>query len=164
MPAVWWTMNQTADFVAQKYNISREALDTYVVESQKRVAAAIEAGKYAAEIVPFKTTMTVTDKVTKQSHTQEVTLDRDEGPRPDTTLAGLAALKPVYPGGTTTAGNASHLTDSAGAVVMMDTILAARRRRPNLRLFPRHHMPALHPHHTTLPTSHPLHHPTMPHH
>src|SRR5499426_1776767 len=68
MPAVWWTMNQTADFVAQKYNISREALDTYVVESQKRVAAAIAAGKYAAEIVPFKTTMTVTDKVTKQSH------------------------------------------------------------------------------------------------
>src|SRR5260370_8317213 len=97
MPAVWWTMNQTADFVAQKYNISREALDTYVVESQKRVAAAIAAGKYAAEIVPFKTTMTVTDKVTKQSHAQEVTLDRDEGPRPDTTLAGLAALNPVYP-------------------------------------------------------------------
>jgi acetyl-CoA C-acetyltransferase len=53
MPAVWWTMNQTADFVAQKYNISREALDAYVVESQKRVAAAIAAGKYAAEIVPF---------------------------------------------------------------------------------------------------------------
>ena len=113
MPAVWWTMNQTADFVAQKYNISREALDTYVVESQKRVAAAIEAGKYAAEIVPFETTMTVTDKVTKQSHTQEVTLDRDEGPRPETTLADLAALKPVYPGGTTTAGNASQLSDGA---------------------------------------------------
>ncbi len=55
--------------------------------------------------------MTVTDKVTKQSHAQEVTLDRDEGPRPDTTLAGLAALKPVYPGGTTTAGNASQLSD-----------------------------------------------------
>jgi acetyl-CoA C-acetyltransferase len=67
-------VNQTADFVAKKYNISREALDTYVVESQKRVAAAIAAGKYAAEIVPFKTTMTVTDKVTKQSHAQEVTL------------------------------------------------------------------------------------------
>lgn len=135
MPAVWWTMNQTADFVAQKYNISRESLDTYVVESQKRVAAAIAAGKYAAEIVPFKTTMTVTDKVTKQSHTQEVTLDRDEGPRPDTTLAGLAALKPVYPGGTTTAGNASQLSDGAAALVMMDVDQAVRRGLPILGLF-----------------------------
>ena len=135
IPAVWWTMNQTADFVAQKYNISREALDTYVVESQKRVAAAIEAGKYAAEIVPFKATMTVTDKVTKQSHTQEVTLDRDEGPRPDTTLAGLAALKPVYPGGTTTAGNASQLSDGAAALVMMDADQAVRRGLPILGLF-----------------------------
>src|ERR1700728_992089 len=96
MPAVWWTMNQTADFVAKKYDISREKLDTYVVESQKRVAAAIAAGKFAAEIVPFKTTMKVTDKATKQSRMQEVVLDKDEGPRPDTTLAGLAALKPVF--------------------------------------------------------------------
>src|ERR1700751_4493328 len=86
MPAVWWTMNQTADFVAKKYNITREALDTYVVESQKRVAAATVAGKFAAEIVPFKTTMKVTDNATKQSHMQEVTLDRDEGPRADTTV------------------------------------------------------------------------------
>ena len=135
MPSVWWTMNQTADFVAKKYNITREALDTYVVESQKRVAAAAAAGKYAAEIVPFKTTMKVTDKATKQSHMQEVTLDRDEGPRPDTTLAGLAALKPVYPGGTTTAGNAPQLSDGAAAVVMMDADLAARRGLPILGLF-----------------------------
>ena len=135
MPSVWWTMNQTADFVAKKYNIAREALDTYVVESQKRVAAAAAAGKYAAEIVPFKTTMKVTDKATKQSHMQEVTLDRDEGPRPDTILAGLAALKPVYPGGTTTAGNASQLSDGAAAVVMMDADLAARRGLPILGLF-----------------------------
>jgi len=127
MPAVWWTMNQTADFVSQKYGISREAQDTYVVESQKRVAAATAAGKLAAEIVPFTTTMKVTDKVTKESREQEVTLDHDEGPRPDTTLAGLAALKPVYPGGTTTAGNASQLSDGAAAVVMMDADLAARR-------------------------------------
>src|SRR5579863_8330918 len=77
MPAVWWTMNQTADFVAKKYDISREKLDTYVVESQKRVAAAIVAGKFAAEIVPFKTTMKVTDKATNQSHMQEVVLDKD---------------------------------------------------------------------------------------
>src|SRR5712671_5798570 len=135
MPAVWWTMIKTADFVAKKYAISREAQDAYVVESQKRVAAAATAGKFAEEIVPFTTTMKVTDKVTKATHDREVTLDRDEGPRPDTTLAGLAALKTVYPGGTTTAGNASQLSDGAGAVVMMDADLAARRGLPILGLF-----------------------------
>jgi len=135
MPAAWWTMNQTADFVAKKYGISRAAQDAYVVQSQARVAAAAAAGKFAEEIVPFTTTMKITDKVTKASHEQEVTLDRDEGPRPDTTLAGLAALKPVYPGGTTTAGNASQLSDGAGAVVMMDADIAARRGLPILGLF-----------------------------
>ena len=127
VPGLWWTMIQTADFVAAKYGISREAQDTYVVESQRRVAAATAAGKYAAEIVPFKTAMKVMDKVTKESHAQEVTLDHDEGPRADTTLAGLAALNPVYPGGTVTPGNASQLSDGAAAVVMMDADLAARR-------------------------------------
>jgi acetyl-CoA C-acetyltransferase len=135
MPAVWWTMNQTADFVAQKYAIGREAQDAYVVESQKRVAAAAAAGKLAAEIVPFTTSMQVTDKATKESHVEEVTLERDEGPRPDTTLAGLAALKPVAPGGTITAGNASQLSDGAAAVVMMDADLAARRGLSILGLF-----------------------------
>ncbi|SEE75261.1 acetyl-CoA C-acetyltransferase [Rhizobiales bacterium GAS191] len=127
MPDVWWTMNQTADFVARKFGISREAQDAYVVESQKRVAVAITAGKFASEIVPLTTTMKVMDKATKESRAQEVTLDHDEGPRPDTTLAGLSALKPVYPGGTVTAGNASQLSDGAAAVVMMDADLAARR-------------------------------------
>lgn len=135
MPAVWWTMNQTADFVAKMYDIRREALDAYVVESQKRVAAATAAGKFAEEIVPFTTTMKVTDKQTKETQLREVTLDRDEGPRPDTTLAGLAALPPVYPGGTTTAGNASQLSDGAAAVVMMDADLAARRGLPILGRF-----------------------------
>jgi acetyl-CoA C-acetyltransferase len=135
MPAVWWTMNQTADFVSKKYGIAREALDEYVVGSQQRVAAAAAAGKYAEEIVPFTTRMRVTDKATGKEHEQEVTLDRDEGPRPDTTLAGLAALKPVYPGGTTTAGNASQLSDGAGAVVMMDAETARKRGLPVLGLF-----------------------------
>lgn len=135
MPAVWWTMNQTADFVAKKYGISREAQDDYVVKSQARVAAAAAAGKFAAEIVPFKTTMKVTDKATGASHEQEVTLERDEGPRPDTTHAGLAALKPVHPDGTITAGNASQLSDGAGALVMMDADAAARRGLPILGLF-----------------------------
>jgi acetyl-CoA C-acetyltransferase len=135
MPAVWWTMNQTADFVAAKYGITREAQDAYVVRSQQRVAAAAAAGRFADEIVAFTTTMKVTDKATGTTHEREVTLDRDEGPRPDTTMAGLAALKPVYPGGTTTAGNASQLSDGAGAVVMMAADVAARRGLPILGLF-----------------------------
>ena len=135
MPAVWWTMNQTADLVAQRYAITREAQDAYVVQSQQRVAAATAAGKFAEEIVPFETVMKVTDKATKATHEEKVTLDHDEGPRPDTTLAGLAALKTVYPGGTITAGNASQLSDGAGAVVMMDADLASRRGLPILGLF-----------------------------
>ena len=135
MPQVWWTMNQTADFVSQKYGISREAQDAYVVESQKRVAAATAAGKFAQEIIPFTTTMKVTDKATGESRMQEVVLDHDEGPRADTTLEGLAALKPVAPGGTITAGNASQLSDGAAALVMMDADLAARRGLPILGRF-----------------------------
>ncbi|MBS0386197.1 MAG: acetyl-CoA C-acyltransferase [Proteobacteria bacterium] len=135
MPAVWWTMNQTADFVAKKYGISREALDEYVVGSQARVEAARKAGKFAQEITPFATQMKVTDKATNESRMVDVTLDRDEGPRPDTTLEGLAKLKPVYEGGTTTAGNASQLSDGAAAVVMMDADLASQRGLPMLGLF-----------------------------
>jgi acetyl-CoA C-acetyltransferase len=135
MPAVWWTMNQTADLVAKKYAISREAQDAYVVQSQQRVAAAAARGVYAEEIVPFAARMKVTNKETKATHDEDVVLDRDEGPRPDTTAAGLAALKPVYPGGTITAGNASQLSDGAGAVVMMDADVAARRGLPILGLF-----------------------------
>ncbi len=135
LPAVWWTMNETADFVAKKYGISREALDSYVVGSQQRVEAARAAGKFAEEIIPFTTMMKVTDKATGQASEQQVTLDHDEGPRADTTLAGLAKLKPVYDGGTTTAGNASQLSDGAGAVVMMDADLAAKRGLPIIGLF-----------------------------
>jgi len=135
MPAVWWTMLQTADFVAKKYGISRQAQDAYVVESQRRVADAIAKGKLAAEIVPFETTMQVTDKSTKETRATDVRLERDEGPRADTTLAALTALKPVYDGGTTTAGNSSQLSDGAAAVVMMDADLAARRGLPILGRF-----------------------------
>jgi acetyl-CoA C-acetyltransferase len=135
MPAVWWTMNQTADFVADKYGITRQSLDEYVVGSQKRVAAATAAGKFAEEIVPFTTMMKVTDKASGEARIEHVTLDRDEGPRPDTTYEGLAKLKPVYEGGTTTAGNASQLSDGAAALVMMDADLAAQRGLPILGLF-----------------------------
>jgi acetyl-CoA C-acetyltransferase len=88
MPAVWWTMNQTADFVAQKYGIPRQRSTSMWWMSQKRVAGASAAGKYAEEITPFTTTMKVTDKATGQSREVEVTLDHDEGPRPDTTSRG----------------------------------------------------------------------------
>ncbi|MBP6690051.1 MAG: thiolase family protein [Hyphomonadaceae bacterium] len=132
MPAVWWTMNQTADFVAQKYGITRQQLDEYVVMSQKRVAEASAAGKYADEIAPITTKMKVTDKATGATSEVEVTLNHDEGPRPDTTYEKLVPLKPVYEGGTTTAGNASQLSDGAAAVVMMDADLAAQRGLPIL--------------------------------
>jgi acetyl-CoA C-acetyltransferase len=89
--------------------------------------------------------MKVTDKASKQTHMQDVTLDRDEGPRPDTTLAGLAALKPLYPGGTTTAGNASQLSDGAAAVVMMEANLATRRGLPIIGRFRGMHLAAVAP-------------------
>ena len=135
VPGVWWTMIQTADFVSKKYGISRERQDEYSLQSQRRVAAAAAAGKFAEEIVPFTTVMTVTDKATGQTSNREVVLDRDEGPRPDTTLEKLAALKPVTDGGYITAGNASQLSDGAAAVVLMDADLAARRGLPILGLF-----------------------------
>jgi acetyl-CoA C-acetyltransferase len=138
-------MNQTADFVADKYGISRKALDEYVVMSQKRVADAAAAGKYAEEIVPITTKMKVTDKATGQASEAEVTLDRDEGPRPDTTYEKLASLKPVYEGGATTAGNASQLSDGAAAVVMMDADLAAQRGLPILGYWRAFALGSVHP-------------------
>jgi acetyl-CoA C-acetyltransferase len=135
MPAVWWTMNQTADYVAKKFAISREAQDAYSLQSQQRVAAAAAEGKFAKEIVPFTTKMSVTDKATGKTSEKEVTLDHDEGPRPDSTLAGLAALKPVYEGGTVTAGNASQLSDGAAAVALVNADVASRRGLPILGLF-----------------------------
>jgi acetyl-CoA C-acetyltransferase len=135
MPAVWWSMNQTADFVARKYGFVREALDAYVVESQARVEGARAAGKFAREIAPFATTMNVTDRASGETRAVEVVLDHDEGPRPGTTLEALSALEPVLPGGTTTAGNASQLSDGAAAAVLMDADLAARRGLPILGRF-----------------------------
>ena len=135
MPAVWWTMIQTADHVAKKYGISREAQDEYVVKSQQRVSAARADGKFAEEIVPFQTTMLVKDKSSGETSEQEVTLAEDEGPRPGTTLEGLAGLDPVNADGTVTAGNASQLSDGAAAVLMMDADLAVQRGLPILGLF-----------------------------
>jgi acetyl-CoA acetyltransferase family protein len=120
-------MLQTAEFVAKKYGISREDQDRYSLESQKRTAAAQVAGRLDAEIVPFVTTMAVVDKDTKETSTRPVTLSSDEGNRPETTLDGLASLKPVIEGGVITAGNASQLSDGASASVIMEGKLAEKK-------------------------------------
>jgi acetyl-CoA acetyltransferase family protein len=107
-------MLKTAEFVASKYGISREAQDRYALESQRRIALAQEQGRLRAEIVPFETTMVVADKATGKISYRKVALEHDEGNRPDTTLEGLAALNPVIDSGSVTAGNASQLSDGVG--------------------------------------------------
>ena len=120
-------MLQTAEVVARKYQVSREAQDLYSLESQHRTAAAQAAGRFDLEIVPFSTQMAVTDKATGSTTLQNITFTRDEGNRPETELAGLQSLKPVIEGGCVTAGNASQLSDGASACVMMERGLAERR-------------------------------------
>jgi acetyl-CoA acetyltransferase family protein len=120
-------MLQTAEFVAKKYGISREAQDQYALQSQQRTAAAQQAGLLDAEIVPITTQMAVVDKATEQVSYREITLSRDEGNRPETTLQSLQSLKPVMDGGVITAGNASQLSDGASACVLMDRTLAEKR-------------------------------------
>ncbi|WP_151639266.1 acetyl-CoA C-acyltransferase [Noviherbaspirillum aerium] len=120
-------MLQTAEFVSNKYGISREAQDAYSAESQRRTAQAQQNGLFDDEIVSIATTMAVVDKETKAVSYKEVQLSRDEGNRPETTLASLAGLKPVIEGGVVTAGNASQLSDGASACVLMDRKLAEQR-------------------------------------
>jgi acetyl-CoA acetyltransferase family protein len=120
-------MLQTAEFVSRKYGISREAQDAYSLESQRRTASAQKAGHFDAEIFAISTTMAVANKETDVLSYKDVTLARDEGNRPDTTLAGLQGLKPVIEGGVITAGNASQLSDGASACVLMERALAERR-------------------------------------
>ncbi len=117
----------TAEFVAKKYGISREAQDAYAFESQRRTAAAQQAGRFDAEIVPIDASMAVVNKETKEVSYKNVTLTRDEGNRADTTLESLAGLKPIVDGGFITAGNASQLSDGASACVVMDGKLAEKR-------------------------------------
>jgi acetyl-CoA C-acetyltransferase len=117
--------------VAERYKVSREAQDEFSLESQRRMAAAQQAGKFKDEIVPLKTKMKVVNKETKEESIVDYTVDRDECNRPDTTLEGLAKLEPVKgPGKFITAGNASQLSDGAAAVVVME---AAEAKRRNLK-------------------------------
>ena len=127
VPHAYMPMLKTAEFVADKYGISREAQDAYALSSQQRTAAAQDSGRFDAEIVPFSTTMLVKDKGTGAITEMPVTLEGDEGNRPDTTAESLASLKPVLEGGSVTAGNASQLSDGASALVMMEGSEAERR-------------------------------------
>ncbi len=125
--ALYMPMIETADIVARRYGISREAQDEYSLVSQQRTAAAQKEGRLAAEIVPMTTTMQVENKETKEISQRTVTLERDEGNRPDTTLEGLAKLKPVRGDDQfITAGNASQLSDGASACVLMSDAEAAK--------------------------------------
>ncbi|HEY7995938.1 MAG TPA: acetyl-CoA C-acyltransferase [Steroidobacteraceae bacterium] len=133
-PNMYMAMIETAEVVAQRYGISRDAQDRYALQSQQRVAAAYAAGRFEAELVPLASHKTVTDKVSGETRTEAALLQQDEGFRADTTLAGLAKLEPVWSAGkliekgaNITAGNASQLSDGAAAVVIMDAELAGRR-------------------------------------
>ena len=141
-PALWMAMIETAEIVADRYKISRERQDKYALESQKRTAAAQQAGKYGEEIVPMETTMAVVNKETKEVTMQAYTVTKDECNRPDTTLEGLQSLAPVFKGGQqvkegkfVTAGNASQLSDGAAAVVVMERKEAEKRGIKPLGIF-----------------------------
>ncbi|WP_067107347.1 acetyl-CoA C-acyltransferase [Sphingopyxis granuli] len=134
IPQLYMGMLETAEIVADRYGISRDAQDEYALQSQQRVAEAQAAGRFTAEIAPMTTTMLVTDKATGDTSRREVTLEQDEGNRPQTSLADLQKLQPVFKGGQQvqegrfiTAGNASQLSDGAAAVVLMEAKEAERR-------------------------------------
>lgn len=126
-PTLYWSMLQTAENVAQRYRISKEAQDAYGVRSQERAAAAQAAGRFDAEIVPMTTTMGVVDKASGRITMREVTISADEGIRPDTTLEAVQKIRAATPGGVVTAGNASQFSDGASACVVMSGKLAEQR-------------------------------------
>ena len=134
VPGLYMAMIETAELVADRYNISREAQDEYALRSQQRTAAAQQAGRFDDEIVPLPSEMLVTDKATGETSRKKVTITKDEGNRPETSLEGLSSLKPVFANGQVvkqgkfiTAGNASQLSDGASAVVLMEEAEASRR-------------------------------------
>ena len=128
VPAIYWPMIQTADNVAKRYDISRDAQDQYGLESQRRTAAAQQARRFDAEIVPLKAEKIIYDKEGKITGREVFELKQDEGNRPDTNIDGLAKLKPVAgEGNFITAGNASQLSDGASACVVMSDKEAQKR-------------------------------------
>lgn len=134
-PGLYASMIETADTVAERYKITREQQDEFSLESQRRTAAAQQAGIFAEEIVPTTATKIVTDKATGETSTETETLSLDEGNRPDTTLEGLAKLKPVRDGQFVTAGNASQLSDGASVNLLMSSTEAEKRGLEPLGIF-----------------------------
>ncbi|RLA52671.1 MAG: acetyl-CoA C-acyltransferase [Gammaproteobacteria bacterium] len=127
-PGLYIPMIETADIVAQRYNVAREYQDEYSLESQKRTASAQESGKFDDEIIPITTIMTVTNKETGETSEQETTVTRDDCNRPGTTLEGLAGLQPIRgEGNFITAGNASQLSDGASSQILMERKVAEQR-------------------------------------
>jgi acetyl-CoA C-acetyltransferase len=125
--AIYMPMLQTAEIVGQRYGISRDVCDEYALQSQQRTAAGQAAGKFDDEIVACSASMAVTDKATGEVSMKDVTLTKDEGNRPETTLEGLKSLGSVLPDGIVTAGNASQLSDGSAAVIVMEAGLAAKK-------------------------------------
>jgi acetyl-CoA C-acetyltransferase len=134
-PELYWPMLQTAEYVSQKYGISREQQDRYGVESQRRAAAARDAGRFNDEIVPITTTMKIVDKATGAESTKEVTVKQDEGIRADTTYEGVAKIKPAIEGGVVAAGNASQFSDGASVAIVVSDKTAARKGLKPLGVF-----------------------------
>ncbi len=125
-PEIYWPMLQTAEQVAKRYRISREAMDEYGAASQQKACAAQAAGKFDDEIAPITVTAGVADKVLGLM-SKEMTVSKDEGTREGTTAQGISGIKPALPGGTISAGNASQFSDGAGACVVMDETVAERQ-------------------------------------
>jgi acetyl-CoA C-acetyltransferase len=127
-PEIYMSMGDTAEVVAERYNVSRQSQDEYALQSQQRTAAAMESGKIADEIAPMHVTMETKDKATGEVGKVELDFSMDEGPRPSTTLEGLSQLKGAFKeGGSVTAGNASQLSDGAAALVLMSDAEAQKR-------------------------------------
>lgn len=130
-PEIYWPMLQTAETVAKRYQISREAQDRYGAESQNRAERAVSAGLFSDEIVPITTTMKIVDKETGQEHTKEVTATNDEGIRPGTTYESISQIKPAIENGVIAAGNASQFSDGASAqLIMSDKAAASQGLKP----------------------------------
>jgi acetyl-CoA C-acetyltransferase len=134
-PEIYWSMLQTAECVATRYQISRERMDEYGARSQQRACAAQDAGHFRDEIVPISVTAAGVDQATGALHSKPVTVSVDEGLRPGTTVEAIAKIKPATPGGRIAAGNASQFSDGAGACVVMSDREAARRSLAPLGIF-----------------------------
>ncbi len=134
-PAIYWPMLATAETVSKRYKIGREAQDRYGVDSQLRAAKARAEGKFKDEIVPMTTKMKVVDKNTGTETVKPVTVEHDEGIRPDTTYEGVSQIKPAIEGGVIAAGNASQFSDGASAAVVMSAKEAAKRGLKPMGIF-----------------------------